>query len=132
MSRTRISHDEAFAEYVALGAVRSLAALGCKLGERGVAPSVTTLETWSARHSWVARAREHDGQVAEQTRARILQNEVHKRVALADAFSNLAKQAVDTTLKALKKQGTNLVAKAGDVEILVRAAAEAASRAEVL
>ena len=112
MSRTRITADQALIEYMVLAGDRSLRELRRRLLKQGTAPSLKTLQTWCARHAWVARAQEHDSQIAEQARAQVLQHAVGERVALASAFSDMAQEALTAVLKALRKQSSTLVTKA--------------------
>lgn len=55
---------EAFTEYCLLGAARSLAGVGQKLGK-----SATLMGRWSAAHRWVDRAASYDTDLVERERA---------------------------------------------------------------
>lgn len=54
----KVTELEARTAFLALGPARTLAGLRSSLGDRTV--SQRTLETWSAKHSWIALALEHD------------------------------------------------------------------------
>ena len=72
---------ESFVAYREMGAKRSLAKVGRKLGK-----NLTLIETWSARHGWVERAKAYDEMIAKtQTKDEIGAAEKTNRRHIAEA-----------------------------------------------
>lgn len=81
---------EAFKTYRDMGAERSLAKVGEKLGK-----STALMERWSARHEWVKRAQAWDDEAERQAAQKQLKD-------IANARARQRKQAVKMQLKALQ------------------------------
>jgi hypothetical protein len=82
---------EAFVEYRNMGLDRSIAKVGAKLGK-----SVSLLERWSSKYSWVERAKEYD---AEMDRKALLQQEKERK----EMVKRHAKQAMMFQQKVLER-----------------------------
>lgn len=85
---------EAFKTYRDMGAERSLASVGKKLGK-----SQTLMERWSSNHSWVDRARSWDDE-----QDRILRNEQIKDIKrMRQRHADLAVEMLAKALEGLKR-----------------------------
>lgn len=80
---------EAFKEYRDMGAERSLAKVGAKLGK-----STELMERWSARHDWVKRVQAWDDEVEREASKNLLKE-------IAKMRSRQRKQALKMQLKGL-------------------------------
>lgn len=123
----RITEHEARAAYLAMGPDRSLAKLRRGLGGPGVAPSLTTFETWSKKFGWRALAQAHDERVSAKAMAKIETAQVADRVSMVQALEDFSATAL---LKARE-----LIAGAktiGHIEVLVDRAIDALKQQAVM
>lgn len=102
---TAITHYQALAEYLAMGADRSLAGLyrRYKAEIPNGAPAEITLKKWSQRYGWAAAARRHDENVGRRLLEHV-EDEAAKRgfdrvQALMDAAQACLEDAAAIRLK---------------------------------
>jgi hypothetical protein len=125
------THQAALAEYLALGADRSLAKLHRGYGTDGVenAPCLKTLANWSKRYRWQAAVTEHDEYVGAALLLRLRETAVQQQYDHVSELHNLAQLCLDTALET----ATNLrPMTASDLRILATIAIDAIKMVEVL
>ena len=90
-TRHPLHPDEAFAQYLAMGADRSIRGLRQRLVDAGSdAPCLNTLLDWSRQFDWQKKVAEHDEQVAAAVRRRIEEEDVARRVRAVAALLDTA------------------------------------------
>ena len=131
MLTVAVTPVEALADYLALGAQRSIRLLHQKYMDEinTKAPCLRTLLTWSGRYRWSAAAADHDRAVGEQLLARVKESAVARGFDRAEMLLRVAHRCLDAALEMpLPLEGGT----AHDLRALVSAAIDAIKTVELL
>ncbi len=98
----RVKHDRGLADYLALGPDRSLEKLCRQYAETMLRPpALVTLKLWSAKHSWQAKAAQHDARVAQQIAKRAEEASVERGLDHVQALTAVADKALRKVIAGL-------------------------------
>jgi hypothetical protein len=125
-----ITPGEALADYLAMGAERSISKLFRRYSESNLAkpPAEITLKWWSRRDHWVEQAREFDERVGRRLRARAETAAVKQSFNRVAALNAVAQRCLEVAANSNVENATS----ATDIRALVAAAVDAIKLAEVL
>lgn len=125
-----VTNQQALADYLAMGADRSLAALYRRYAAEipQGAPAEITLKKWSQRHGWAAAARRHDQNVGRRLLEQVETEAVKRGFDRAQALMVAAEACLDDAAK-IRLDG---VGTAHDKKALISAAIEAIKMVQVL
>ena len=98
----RVKHRQGLADYLALGADRSLERL-CRQYAKNMLkpPALVTLKLWSAKHSWQAAAVAYDARVATQVAEKAEDAAVEQGVDHVKALTDVADRALQKVIDGL-------------------------------
>ena len=98
----RVRHGEGIAHYLTMGADRSLRKLRAHYCETMAhPPALVTIEKWSARFDWAARAKEHDERVAIRLGKKAEDTAVEQTWDKAKTLTDLAQKALAKAIAGL-------------------------------
>jgi hypothetical protein len=125
-----ITAAEALADYLAMGAERSISKLFRRYSESNLAkpPAEITLKWWSRRDHWVEQAREFDERVGRRLRARAETAAVRQSFNRVAALNTVAQRCLEVAAYSEIENATS----AADIRALVTAAVDAIKLTEVL
>jgi hypothetical protein len=125
-----VSAGQALADYLAMGAERSISKLFRRYSESNLAkrPAEITLKWWSRRDHWVEEAREFDERVGRRLRARAETAAVKQSFDRIAALTAVARRCLDVAIHGELEKATT----ATDIRALVTAAIDAIKLTEVL
>jgi hypothetical protein len=125
-----ISPGEALADYLAMGAERSINKLFRRYSDSNLAkpPAEITLKWWSRRDHWVEQAREFDERVGRRLRARAETAAVKQSFNRIAALNAVAQRCLEVAAHSNIESATS----AADIRALVTAAVDAIKLVEVL
>ena len=101
----RVKHDQGLADYLALGADRSLEKL-CHWYNKIMLkpPALITLKSWSVKHAWQVKAAAHDARVARQITEKAEDAAVEQGVDHVKALTEVADKALQKVIAGLKAE----------------------------
>ena len=125
-----VSAAQALADYLAMGAERSISKLFRRYSESNLAkpPAEITLKWWSRRDHWVEEAKEFDERVGRRLRARAETAAVRQSFNRVAALNAVAQRCLEVAAHSNIENATS----AADIRALVTAAVDAIKLAEVL
>lgn len=99
----RVKHGEGLNDYLMLGADRSLEKLCRQYAETMLRPpALVTLKLWSAKHSWQAKAAQHDARVASQVAEKAEEAAVEQGLDHVQALTAVADKALRKVIDGLE------------------------------
>ena len=128
----RVKHGEGLNDYLTLGADRSLEKLCRRYAETMLRPpALVTLKLWSAKHSWQAKAAQHDARVASQVAEKAEEAAVEDGWDHVNTLTDFARLSLDKAMEAL--QGGSLKAEtAYELQALLNASVTALKHIELI
>jgi len=128
--KTTVGPMQALRDYLALGERRSLRKLARHYASTMPtgAPPLITIKSWSKRHAWVEKARQHDCEVAETLARRAKEAAINAEFDRVQALAKLAQQCLEDAMR-VRLSGA---ATASDIRNLITTAIDAIKMVEVL
>ncbi len=127
----KVTREQAFEHYIALGSERSLSKLEARYrSDTGVIPvSSATLWRWSGKCRWQAKLAEHDEKVATQVEDKLVKAQADERWNAAKAYRDAARDAIKRAVDLLP---TIELKSGADLKALFDSAIALISKADVL
>ena len=128
----RVKNGEGLNDYLMLGADRSLEKLCRRYAETMLRPpALVTLKLWSTKHSWQAKAAQHDARVASQVAEKAEEAAVEDGWDRVNTLTDFARLSLNKAMEAL--QGGSLKAEtAYELQALLNASVTALKHIELI
>ena len=99
----RVKHEQGLADYLKMGPDRSLKKLWTRYCDTMVAPpALVTIESWSQRFAWVAKAQAFDERLAARLQEKVADASLEETWDRVKDLTALAKRLVDKAFEGLE------------------------------
>ena len=128
----RVKHDRGLADYLKMGPDRSLKRLWTRYCETmATPPALVTIESWSQRFAWVAKAKAFDERLAARLQEKAADTVLEETWDQVSALKDLARKALDKAIAGFDR-GEIMADSAYEIQALLNSTVTALKHVELI